>query len=147
MRYPLAKAVVGGATIGFLPTLLVAWLATKFPSLAPEELQIVSDFFGSGIGPLQLIVFAIIVFVIPPIEEYLFRHWLWKICGWFTSVNWTWIITSVLYAADHREPLHVLGLLPLSFFLGWLRKETDGIEYPTIAHMINNTVACLLMVL
>ncbi len=147
MKNPLATAIIGGATISFIPSLIVGWLANMFPALAPEELQIVSDFFGSGIGPLQLMVFAIIVFVIPPIEEVLFRGWLWKFCRWKLNPYWTWVITSLIFAAVHAEPLHIIGLLPLSFFLGWLTKETDGIEYSTIAHMTNNAVACLLMVL
>ncbi len=147
MKATLTKAIVGGATISFIPSIIVGWLAKTFPSIAPEELQIVSDFFGSGIGPLQLIVFAMIVFVIPPIEEILFRGWLWKVCKWKFSTNQTWIITSLIFAAVHAEPLHILGLLPLSFFLGWLRKKTGGIEYSTIAHMTNNAVACLLMII
>ena len=118
MKATLTKAIVGGATISFIPSIIVNWLAKTFPSIAPEELQIVSDFFGSGIGPLQLMVFAIIVFVIPPIEEILFRGWLWKMCRWKVSPYWTWIITSLIFAAVHAEPLHILGLLPLSFFLG-----------------------------
>jgi membrane protease YdiL (CAAX protease family) len=87
------------------------------------------------------------VFVIPPIEEILFRGWLWKMCRWKINPYWTWIITSLVFAAVHAEPLHILGLLPLSFFLGWLRKETGGIEYSTIAHITNNAVACLLMII
>ena len=147
MKATLTKAIVGGATISFIPSMIVNRLAKTFPSIAPEELQTVSDFFGSGIGPLQLIVFAMIVFVIPPIEEILFRGWLWKICKLKFSVNRTLVITSLVFAAVHVEPLHILGLLPLSFFLGWLRKEGGGIEYSTIAHMANNAVACLLMIL
>jgi membrane protease YdiL (CAAX protease family) len=147
LKNPLAITIVGGATISFIPSIIVGWLANAFPSIAPEELQIVSDFFGSGIGPLQLIVFMMIVFIIPPIEEILFRGWLWKMCKLKFSTNRTWIITSLVFAAVHAEPLHILGLLPLSFFLGWLRKKTGGIECSMIAHMTNNAVACLLMVL
>tara|TARA_R110000796_G_C14564204_1_gene435154 strand:- start:680 stop:1123 length:444 start_codon:yes stop_codon:yes gene_type:complete len=147
LKATLTKAIVGGATISFVPSIIVGWLANTFPSIAPKELQTVSDFFGSGIGPLQLMVFAIIVFVIPPIEEILFRGWLWKMCRWKINPYWTWIITSLIFAAVHAEPLHILGLLPLSFFLGWLRKETGGIEYSTIAHITNNAVACLLMII
>ena len=144
---PLKVAVLGGATISLFPAWFVSLAADAFPSLRPEELEVVSEFFSSGIGPLQLIVMGIVIFVVPPMEELVFRGWAWKLCRWKMSPKWTCITTSVLFAAVHQEPLHILGLLPLSFFLGWLRLKTGNIEASTIAHMVNNAVGCLVMVL
>ena len=131
IRNPYKTAMLGGALISLFPALFVTQVVRAFPSLKPEELQIVSDFFSSGIGPMQIMLFAIVVFVVPPIEE----------------PNITWICTSLLFAGFHMEPLHILGLLPLSFFLGWLRLKTGNINASTLAHMVNNAVGCLLMVL
>jgi membrane protease YdiL (CAAX protease family) len=147
MKNPLAKAVLGGATISLIPSILITRIAELFPSLAPDELQIVSDFFGNGVGLWQWLAMSIIVFVMPVIEEVIFRGWLWRLCKWRLNSYWTWVITSLVFAAVHAEPLHILGLLPLSFFLGWLRKETDDIGYSTVAHVTNNAVACLLMII
>ena len=144
---PYKAAVFGGASISLFPAWFVSLAAQSFPSLRPEELEIVSNFFSSGVGPLQLAVMGIVVFIIPPVEELVFREWAWKLCRWKISPKWTWITTSVLFAAVHQEPLHVLGLLPLSFFLGWLRLKTGNIEASTLALMVNNAVGCLLMVL
>ena len=89
----------------------------------------------------------IIVFLVPPIEEAIFRGGLWKLSEWKLSPYWTWILTSLLFAAVHMEPLHVIGLLPFSFFAGWLRLKTNEIGPSTVAHMANNTTGCLLMIL
>ena len=147
-KHPLITAILGGALISLFPALFVTQAVRAFPSLKPEELQIVSDFFSAGIGPMQIMLFAIVVFIVPPIEEYLFRDALWRLFEWRKyTPNITWICTSLLFAGFHMEPLHILGLLPLSFFLGWLRLKTGNINASTLAHMVNNAVGCLLMVL
>jgi membrane protease YdiL (CAAX protease family) len=148
IKNPYKAAGLGGALISLFPAWFVTQAARMFPSLKPEELQIVSDFFSSGIGPLQIMLFAIVVFVVPPIEEYIFRDALWRLFGWITqSPKLTWLCISFLFAAFHMEPLHVVGLLPLSLFLGWLRLKTGNINASVVAHMTNNAVGCLIMVL
>lgn len=142
-------ALLGGASISLIPTWAVSALAQQFPSIAPKELEIVSEFFGGGIGFAQLLVFFIIVFLLPQVEEWLFRGVLWDILEKKIGVpgRLTWFTTSLIFAVVHLEPLHILGLLPLSFFLGWLRMKSGSIGPSVVAHMMNNAVACLLMVL
>ena len=144
---PYKAATLGGALISLFPAWFVTQMARVFPSLRPEELEIVSEFFSTGIGPLQLILFAIVVFVVPPAEELVFRRWIWKLFNWKLTPYWTWIVVSVLFAAFHMEPLHIMGLLPFSFFLGWLRLKTGDINASVLAHMVNNAVGCLIMVI
>ena len=146
MTRPYLKALAGGATIGIIPAWLVSFLAETFPSLKPEELQIVSEFMANGIGPVQILFFLLIVFFIPPLEEVLFRGLLWKLFEWKLPPFHTWIAVSILFALVHLEPLHILGLLPFSFFVGWLRYRTNKLGPSIIAHMTNNAVACLLMI-
>ena len=147
MRRPYQTALLGGATVSLVPTWLVAQLAAAFPAIAPEELEIVSEFFGNGFGPPQLLVFLIIMGMLPALEEWLFRGVLWRWGLKVFSPEYTLVATSLLFALAHWEPLHVLGLLPLSFFLGWLRMKTGEVGPSIVAHMANNTVACLLMLL
>ena len=144
---PYKAATLGGALISLFPAWFVTQMARVFPSLRPEELEIVSEFFSTGIGPLQLILFAIVVFVVPPAEELVFRRWIWKLFNWKLTPYWTWIVVSVLFAVFHMEPLHIMGLLPFSFFLGWLRLKTGDINASVLAHMVNNAVGCLIMVI
>jgi membrane protease YdiL (CAAX protease family) len=147
VKHPYLTALLGGATISLFPTWFVAQIAVRFPSTAPEELKIVSEFFGHGLGAPQLLVFLIIVVFLPAIEEWLFRGVLWRLTKKVVSPVLTFVVVSLLFAAAHWEPLHVLGLLPLSFFLGWLRLKTGELGPSTVAHMTNNLVACLLMLL
>jgi len=147
IKKPYLTALLGGAAISFLPALLMNLIVNYFPAMKPEDLQSVSDFFSEGMGLVQVIFFAIIVFIIPPIEEFIFRGALWKLFEWKLSPRWTWILISLLFAAIHMEPLHVIGLLPFSFFVGWLRMETNKLGPSVVAHMANNATGCLMMML
>ena len=139
-------ALAGGLTIGLIPAWLVNFIVSVFPSLKPEELEVVAEFMSGGTGALQLLFFTIIVFIIPAIEELVFRGWLWKFINRRLSSYWTWVVVSLLFAAVHMEPVHIAGLLPFSFFVGWLRRETGKLGPSVVAHMANNAVACMLMV-
>ena len=145
MSRPYWVALLGGATISLIPTWVVAQIAATFPALAPEELEIVSEFFGKGFGPPQMLVFLIVMTILPALEEWLFRGFLWRWISKVFSPKHTLVATSLLFALAHWEPLHVMGLLPLSFFLGWLRMKTDELGPSVVAHMSNNAIACLIM--
>jgi len=147
VKRPYLTALLGGATISLLPTWLVAQVAARFPALAPQELEIVSEFFDKGFGPPQLLVFFIIMTILPILEEWLFRGFLWRWVSKVFSPKYTLVTVSLAFALAHWEPLHILGLLPLSFFLGWMRMKTGELGPSIVAHMTNNLVACLFIFL
>jgi len=88
----------------------------------------------------------LVVLAVPVLEELMFRKLIWLVLSWKMTSYWTWIVVSVLFALLHMEPIHIIGLLPLSFFVGWLRYRTGKIRYSIVAHMANNAMACLLTV-
>ena len=137
-------AVLGGSIISLLPT----WLMNKslVHSKAPEDLSIVSDFLSAGVGLPQIMFLCIVVIFLPLIEEVIFRNLLWRLVRKKFSQYWTLIAVSIIFAIAHIEPLRALGLIPLSFFLGWLRANTGSIRHSVVAHICNNAVACLLMI-
>jgi len=147
MKANYKTALIGGLLVGILPAWAVSFIAETYPSLKPEDLGVLTEFMSNGIGITQIIFFAIIVFLIPPLEELVFRGGLWRLLEWRFSSYWTWIIVSVIFASIHMELLHVLGLLPFSFFVGWLRYKTGDINLSVLAHVANNAVGCLLMML
>jgi hypothetical protein len=100
----------------------------------------------SGIELLLLIV--VIGIVVPIIEELVFRGLLWKIFSLFKAPDiLAYVLTSLLFAVAHYEPLHILGVLPLSFFIGWLRLRSKSVFPGIAAHMSNNLVACAILLL
>ena len=139
-------ALLGGLTVGLAPAWIISFIVSVFPSLRPEELGAVAEFMSNGIGATQILFLMITVLIVPPIEELLFRGWLWKLVGWKLSPYWVWVTTSIIFALVHMEPVHVLGLLPFSFFAGWLKLKTGKLGRSVVAHIANNAAACMLMV-
>ena len=135
-----------GSIIGIVPAWMTAQLIKVFPSLKPEGLGVVSEFLAEGFGLEQIIFLLLVVLAVPALEELMFRKWIWSVLSWKMTSYWTWITVSVLFALLHMEPIHIIGLLPLSFFVGWLRYRTGKIRYSIVAHMANIAMACLLTV-
>ena len=139
-------ALLGGLTVGLAPAWIISFIVSVFPSLEPQELGAVAEFMSNGMGATQVLFLMITVLLVPPLEELIFRGWLWKLVGWKLSPYWTWVAISIIFAVVHMEPIHVLGLLPFSFFTGWLRLETGKLGPSVVAHIANNAAACMLMV-
>lgn len=145
MRYWYLAAIFGGATISIIPAWFITILVQYFPSLEPQELEQVSQFLSGELGLIHLIFACIIIFVSPVLEELVFRGFLWRLVAIVFSARLTWIATSLVFAAVHMNPIHIMGLLPFSFFAGWLKLKTDSLRPSILAHVSNNAVAFALM--
>lgn len=84
---------------------------------------------------------AVMALLAPLAEEAVFRGLLygWVAGRWGTTI--AWFVSSILFAAAHVEPAHVLLVLPLGLWFGWLRRRTDSLWPSLVAHMVNNGLA------
>ncbi len=84
---------------------------------------------------------AVMALLAPLAEEAVFRGLLygWVAGRWGTTV--AWFVSSILFAAAHVEPAHVLLVLPLGLWFGWLRQRTDSLWPSLVAHIVNNGLA------
>lgn len=84
---------------------------------------------------------AVMALLAPLVEEAVFRGLLygWVAGRWGTTI--AWFVSSILFAAAHIEPAHVLLVLPLGLWFGWLRQRTDSLWPSLVAHMVNNGLA------
>lgn len=55
------------------------------------------------------------------------------------------IMTSILFAAVHIHPAHVVALLPLAFFIHLIYLVTRSILAPMLLHLLNNSLAVVLL--
>lgn len=139
MRY--ATPVLGGVLIN----LLVSWILTHIAP-APEsatELQSIANF-----GPVSyFLVFLSIIVLAPVIEEWIFRGFLWYTLSNVFNEKIVLFLVSIIFAACHLDPTLVIGLLPISFFLGWLKMTTGGVKQSIIAHIAHNATGVLITIL
>ncbi len=114
---------------------------------APPASKEVQGFFEVPFGLEQYIALFILVIMLPIFEEWLFRSVLWRFLNKFMSLNKTFFTVSVFFAICHMQLPVVLGLLPISFFLGYLRKTEGNIKQSIVAHITHNLVGILITLL
>ena len=137
---PYKLAMLGGIVIAVVATIVMAGIQSWFPSFRSEGLEAVNQLLA-GPPVLVAILLFLIVIVSPLMEELIFRKFLWWMSSLMFSPIATLFIISILFAAIHGSLFHAIGVLPSSFFFGWLRMKTGSIKHCTVAHMANNAAA------
>lgn len=141
----LLAGVLGALTIGLLP----GWAASRLmeiESLAPfvEGMKLVAEALENTADPYWAVLAFAVVISAPVCEELIFRGFLWRAASYGLPQVGVWLATSVLFAAYHMNPIHVVAVLPIGLFLGWLRWWSGSI-WPGIAgHFANNALALVL---
>lgn len=105
----------------------------------PEGVKQVTEGIEGTARVLQTL--AVLGLLAPIVEELVFRGLFY---GWLAG-RWSnlvaFVLSSLAFAAAHTEPLHILLVLPLGFWFGWLRWRTGSLVPTIVAHIINNTIA------
>ena len=143
---PYRLAILGGIVISLVASAAMAEFQSWFPSLDSEGLEAVNTLLSAPPLILMIVLF-ILVIVSPILEELVFRKLFWWISSLMFSQTTTLIVISIFFAAIHGSLFHAIGLLPISFFFGWLRMKTGSIKHCTVAHIANNAAACSLFFL
>jgi len=124
--------------LGTVGALIISVTVTQFgiePQGVKQAMEIARD------PALFLASLAVMAGLAPLVEEAVFRGLLygWVSGRWGTIAGW--IVSSLAFAAAHVEPAHVILVLPLGLWFGWLRRRTDSLWPSLVAHMVNNSLA------
>jgi len=139
---PYKLAILGGIVISIFASTVMGAVQSWLPNFNSEGLEAVDQFLSGPPIFAAILLFALII-VSPLMEELLFRKLLWWISSLIFSPITTLFVISILFAAIHGSLFHAIGLLPISFFFGWLRMKTGSIGHCTAAHMANNATASI----
>ena len=146
MKSQYAVAIWGGVFCSAFGSFLVGVLHKIFPTFTSPNLDAFNELMGMSTIIAAILLFLVIV-VSPIIEELVFRKFLWWLSGLVFSPKITLVLISLLFAYVHGDWLHIIGLLPISFFLGWMRMKTGGIKHSIVAHVANNAFASAVIML
>jgi len=149
----VALAPMGRAAVPALGFRRVGWRPLVLGSVVGLALSIAASQVGlepQGIKEAMEVVrepgmfvpsLAVIAGLAPLVEELVFRGLLygWVAGRWGTVA--AWIVSSLAFAAAHVEPAHIILVLPLALWFGWLRRRTDSLLPSLVAHMVNNGFA------
>ena len=138
-------ASIVGASIGFFSGWVSQELILRFPDLDGGHLDLIADLVTEGSLLSRLPILAAVLVFAPLTEELVFRGALWR----FLSDSWgrgaVLVLTSLLFAAYHWNPAHIVGIVPTAFFLGGLRASSGSIGPCVLAHAVNNTLGVTLL--
>jgi membrane protease YdiL (CAAX protease family) len=137
----LAAAVLGGLTVGIFPGKLAEALQEAFPQISMGNLGTIQLALAEGPLAPRLLMMVAVVIAAPLVEELVFRGFLFDTLGKALPVPVVWVLTSLLFAAYHMDPPHVIAVILIGLFLGWLRVVSGSIVPSMIAHAVNNGLA------
>ena len=124
--------------LGAVGALVVSVAVTQF-GIEPEGVKQAMDVARTP--ALFVASLAVMALLAPLVEEAVFRGLLygWLAGRWGTTI--AWLISSILFAAAHVELAHIILVLPLGLWFGWLRQRTDSLWPSLVAHIANNSLA------
>ena len=137
---PYRLAAIGGVLIATVVSLFYATIRGATSTGDSANLEFVDKILNGPMGIAFIFLFAIVI-VSPLLEELVFRKLLWRLSLMMFSPKTTLFVISFLFVAVHGEIAYAIGLLPISFFLGWLRMKTDSVKPSIVAHIANNAAA------
>lgn len=87
----------------------------------------------------------IFIAILPPIfEELAFRGVLFNYLSKITSIQYTIIATSFLFALIHFSFIAMIWIFPFGLFLGYLRNKYNSLWLPMLVHFMHNFIVILL---
>jgi membrane protease YdiL (CAAX protease family) len=140
----LILAGIGAVSVVPLAQLLDAWTYVLLPVL--RELRGGQESLLSIHSPLQLLlVVGTIAFVPAVCEEVLFRGWLQTTLQRRLSIPLAIVIQGVLFALFHTNPLSVVALAFVGFYLGFVFQRSGTLFASMTAHCLyNGTILALI---
>jgi membrane protease YdiL (CAAX protease family) len=136
-------AVLGGLIVGHPMGYVAEWLLRVAPWLSLGTLEMLGDVMSTDALSGQLLIVLAVAVVAPISEELVFRGYIWsaleKVCPpWVTL-----LVTSILFACFHMDPIHIIGVFATGLFMGWIRLIGGSIWPCILMHATNNLMAVL----
>jgi hypothetical protein len=142
LRPVRAAPIAWGAALGLVVGLFPGWLMEQMGDWLGEPM--ISRLVGDSLdGPWYArVAIALAVAVAAPwCEELVFRGYLWSAIERSGPPALAAVVTTVLFAAFHLEPVHVLAVLPIAACLGFARWASGAVWAGIALHTANNTLA------
>ncbi len=140
-RWTWLLAGLAGLSVGLFPGWIAQQLRLHLPFVDLGALDMIADMLTTGpLWERSLMIIAVCALA-PLFEEWVFRGFLWDALGRSAPTWVVWILTSVVFAAYHLDPVQSSAVLFTGAVLGWIRWQTGSVWPAVLAHMVNNTLA------
>jgi membrane protease YdiL (CAAX protease family) len=127
------------------PLVSLAWsIPLSFVVTSSEHLEFLVTLFrssGQGVGIIGLFL---CVSLLPAIsEEWLFRGYIQSRLMQRWHPVWAILLSSLLFAGFHLDPVHVVAVIPLGLWLGIMTYYSGSLIPAMIAHAYNNALSII----
>ncbi len=136
----IGLGAAGGLTVSWLPGLLLELLDSRL-GLDNTTTEIIASSVARSTSTELAFGFFTIAIAAPVFEELLFRGYFWSVYERWAPQIVPFLLTSLGFALVHLSPLHVLGVLTVSAWLGWLRWQSGSVWPGVATHVANNALA------
>ncbi|QEG40109.1 CPBP family intramembrane glutamic endopeptidase [Roseimaritima ulvae] len=145
-HWPLWGWVAAAAAtplVGMVVGVLVGMFLTE-----SESLKDMSELFRSIGSGAFLFPLALMIGGMPAIcEELLFRGYVQsRLTKRFPPIAGI-LMASAVFAVFHMDPVHVVAVFPIGVWMGWLSFRSGSIFPAMLAHLINNVLAVVTVVI
>ncbi|MCB9684936.1 MAG: CPBP family intramembrane metalloprotease [Alphaproteobacteria bacterium] len=130
-------ALVGGLVVWTLPS----WFAEQLGQLFPNHtgtLDLVNRALTTADPLGRAMMIGAVGVSAPLFEEVIFRGYVWRVLEVALGPLAAMVGSTLLFAAFHIDPVHVVSLLPTAVFLGFLRWRSGSLLPCVLAHAVNN---------
>jgi tetratricopeptide (TPR) repeat protein/membrane protease YdiL (CAAX protease family) len=110
----------------------------------PMPDQEIVSWIKAGMQSSPWLTFVGIAIAAPIAEEILFRGLLYGALQRWLSPRWTIVVTAVVFAAVHLQPVYFLPLFGLGLVLGLGRHQSGTLALPVFIHLLNNSISLLI---
>lgn len=150
LRLVRGRWPIWGWVAAAVATPLIGTLASMAIGPFVEEsatLEAMGDAFRHHANTGFLIPVALMIGITPSIcEEILFRGFLQPRLTRLMPPIAGVFLASLGFAAMHLDPVHVLGVLPLGLWLGFLSYKSASLFPAMLGHFVNNTLSVVMVV-
>ena len=140
-------AIFGTAVIVLGPELLYKSDTAPEDEFVPDSLRQIYEVITGPQDFSFFIVLATVCILGPIIEELIFRGVLWRFIERIINEHYAFFITSILFAAAHTGPEHIVAVFPIGLWIGWLRLRSNSIFPSIVAHILNNSIISYLLIM
>jgi tetratricopeptide (TPR) repeat protein len=144
-RRNVLLAVFAAIGVFILFNFTYAYLIEHITQKPMPDQEIVA-WIKAGIRSSPWLTFVGIAIAAPMAEEILFRGLLYGALQRWLSARWTIILTAVVFATVHLQPVYFLPLFGFGLVLGWARHKSGTLALPFFIHLLNNSIALLIAI-
>lgn len=138
---------IGVASQFILVTAVTYPLTKLFPDqFSVEEVEKrARELSDAASGGWVIVLFLVVVIGAPVVEEIVYRGLLQQ--GLERSINpmVALVVTAVIFAAIHLQPVEFPGLFAFALVLGWTYRKSQRLGLPIITHMAFNASGLLVV--